>query len=385
VTFPEGAISDAAAQAYESWAPPARSVDVVVEHDGYRLEASLPENRYRLIDLRSGEQVLDGDTNFLMTDRPPVFADPTTEEILVALTWEEWSEARNRAIEAVAETPRLLRSIDGGRTWTVDELPFMGRNGSAGPAGMLMIGGTECSFGVCSYDVWRSPDAASWQRAGTISGRFRWGGPVVGTEDGYLFCGGDEVWFSLDGVHWAVEITREDLGLPIAETGFALAQGPAGTAGLVTQWGFETEGEAIAINRNGRTLELRRKAGDVAHYRLIDASTREEVLNEAIGIEDGWPTSMSWQLNGGLFFDTEGTILFAASGPELSQVWDLPSPVEQDHLYAFVFRDSAGGWQTEPLDRHGAQLWYVVVGRDSVLLPGYRDDGPGGLVGRLDR
>ena len=191
---------------------------ITIDYDGYLITIDEYDGRYTVADAESGDQIAAGTLDELYQGPAPRFVDPDTGEVLLAVTWDEWHQAEERAwqdVEYVEEdyfhrSRTALASSPDGEVWDI-EIVSDGQGGSTSflaptDDGFVAMVNSYGEFGdrgtvwTMVDGVWSSAPAERsdlWMYNVVSTGE-----RLVGVGEG---SGGPALWSSSDGVNWSSE------------------------------------------------------------------------------------------------------------------------------------------------------------------------------------
>ncbi len=347
----------------------------------------------------SGAVLYTGTEDELWRGPPPTFTDPRSGDVILTVPWEKWEAAHEEAYgsgEPRRPAPVILRSGDGGGSWTAVEVPEAGGTGHtylidvAWHAGRFVaLGAIEDPSGAEMAApqplVLISSDGATWEAAAANLAA-SWPHGVIATGDGLLAIQGHEDGTQLvaspDGLAWEVVLSDADLDLPLGAVWFdRVSGGGIGTvvSGVWDAW-ESAQPQAVVTGKRGRTLSI---AGAV--YTVTDDATGAALaeFDEArfAHVEsalDPADTGFKWGHGGLAVFDDAGRLVFAVSHRELGAAWE-GEPHEPGIVYsheAFIVIGDGTRWaRVELADQLGADTWCagLVAGTDRLVLATHTD------------
>ncbi|MEA2003321.1 MAG: hypothetical protein U9N84_15730, partial [Actinomycetota bacterium] len=373
---------------------PDQSVGITIEYDGLVINIDERADTFVVTDAESGDEVASGSMNELYQGPAPSFVDPETGEVLLAVTWDEWYAAEDRAYTDwgyedydYSSRTALVTSADG-EIWAVE----MVGNRTGGSTSYLAATGDGFVAMVKSYGEVGADHGTVWTMVdgvwlATPSERSDlWLQSITSTDDGLVGVGdgsgGPALWSSPDGVTWTSEfaiVPQDDGSYAWLTTVTADDAGTLAALAVRERWSehspliFEQE-KYTATFEDGETM-----------LRVTETGTGTAVLSL------GWQELEDGSAAGLFTWDNEATSISLSNG-DVMVITDDEAYAAMESQYAgagqiglSVFLNHGSGWVEAVVDVEGgfsgaSQLFLdegrIIIGGSYWDMEPYYHEGP---------
>lgn len=366
-------------------------VEVVIEHDGWRVSLDEEAYEFTVENIATGEIVTAGSMDYLYRGPNPEIYD-AAGNLILAVTWSDWDRAMDRHWQTQTEPDAYQGKIHAvasadGITWESRVLNIQGGEFYldsilATEDGFIAFGSSYDEFGG-GPEIWTSGNGLDWKKEADVPGGMYLWNVNRGADGRFLSLGdsvyGNAVWGSSDGISWG-----EVLGTRIPEDRnkqewFNLvSSGELGTFVLgsrETFYGTDGEYRPMTLTADGHTLTFEDQewpptvtVTDSSGAVLVKFQLNETGETPHVAYDTSTRTTT--------ISDSAGNVVFTFTDDEFHRAqdarWGATEAINEAPIPTMYFSTDLEEWSEVILDErmHNSYLNQMAVGLDTVVISG---------------